>query len=34
MFGPGGNPLARNPFEIIGQLQRRKGLQLDIEVVR
>ena len=34
MFGPEGNPQARNLFEIIGQLQKREGLQLKVQVVR
>ncbi len=34
MLGPGGNPQARNLFEIIGQLQKREGLQLRVQVVR
>jgi hypothetical protein len=28
MFGPRGNPLARNLFSVIGYLQRQAGLQL------
>ena len=34
MFGSGGNPQARNVFEIIGHLQKREGLQLKVQVVR
>ena len=34
MFGPEGNPRARNLFAIIGQLQKREGLQLKVQVVR
>ena len=34
MFGPNGNPQARNLFEIIGHLQKREGLYLKIETVR
>ena len=34
MFAPGGNPQARNLFEIIGQLQKREGLQLKVHAVR
>ena len=34
MFGPVGNPQARNLFEIIGQLQKREGLQLKVHAVR
>ena len=34
MFGPNGNPQARNLFEIIGCLQEREGLHLKVEAVR
>ena len=34
MFGPDGNPQARNLFEIIGCLQEREGLQLKVHAVR
>ncbi len=34
MFGPAGNPQARNLFEIIGCLQRREGLQFEVRAVR
>ena len=34
MFGPRGNPQARNLFEVIGHLQRREGVQLDVRAVR
>ncbi|MDH3968015.1 MAG: hypothetical protein OEU56_13425 [Rhodospirillales bacterium] len=34
MFGPGGNPQARNLFEIIACLQRREGLHLEVQAVR
>ena len=30
MFGPKGNPQARNLFEIIGHLQKRKGLHFEL----
>jgi len=30
MFGPKGNPQARNLFEIIGHLQKREGLRLEV----
>ena len=30
MFGPGGNPQARNLFEVIGCLQRHEGVQLEV----
>ncbi len=34
MFGPNGNPQARNLFEIIGFLQEREGLHLKVQAVR
>ena len=34
MFGPTGNPQARNLFEIIGYLQKREGLRLEVHAVR
>ena len=34
MFGPHGNPQARNLFEIISCLQAREGLQLKVQAVR
>jgi len=34
MFGPSGNPQARNLFEIIGYLQKREGLHFEVHVVR
>ena len=34
MFGPNGNPQARNLFEVIGCLQECEGLQLKVEAVR
>jgi DNA-binding phage protein len=30
MFGPAGNPQARNLFSVISQLQRRAGLRLQV----
>jgi hypothetical protein len=30
MFGPKGNPPARNLLEVIGQLQRTEGLQFEL----
>lgn len=30
MFGPRGNPQARNLFSVLGYLQRRAGLQLHV----
>ncbi len=34
MFGPKGNPQARNLFEIIGYLQKREGLHFKVHAVR
>ena len=34
MLGPAGNPQARNLFEIIGHLQRREGLRLEVHAAR
>ncbi len=34
MFGPRGNPQARNLFEIIACLQRCEGLHLEVQAVR
>ena len=34
MFGPAGNPQARNLFEVINHLQQREGIRLEVQVVR
>ena len=34
MFGPRGNPQARNLFEVIGQLQKCEGVHLELEAAR
>ncbi len=34
MFGPRGNPQARNLFEIIGYLQERQGVSLEVRPAR
>ena len=34
MFGPKGNPQARNPFEIIGCLLKREGFHFELRAVR
>ena len=34
MFGPAGNPQARNLFEIIGHIQRHEGIRLQVQAVR
>ena len=34
MFGPSGNPRARNLFEVISCIQRHEGVQLQVKAVR
>ncbi len=34
MFGPKGNPQARNLFEIIGRLLKREGFHFEVRAVR
>jgi hypothetical protein len=34
MFGPKGNPQARNLFEIIDTLQKREGVHFEVRAVR
>ncbi|MXZ19591.1 MAG: transcriptional regulator [Caldilineaceae bacterium SB0665_bin_25] len=34
MFGPSGNPRARNLFEFISCIQRYEGVQLEVRAVR
>lgn len=34
MFGPDGNPRARNLFEIIEQLQKKEGVKFEVRTVR
>ncbi len=34
MFGPNGNPQARNLFEVINQIQRHEGVRLHVTAVR
>ena len=34
MFGPKGNPNARNLFDVIGCLQEHEGIQLEVHAVR
>jgi hypothetical protein len=34
MFGPNGNPQARNLFKIIAHLQEREGIHLKVQTVR
>ena len=32
MFSPNGNPLARNLLQVIGQLQEREGVRLQVQL--
>jgi DNA-binding phage protein len=34
MFGPGGNPQARNLFEIVAYLQKKEGVRLEVRSTR
>ena len=34
MFGPAGNPQARNLFEVISQIQQHEGVRLHVTAVR
>ncbi len=34
MFGPSGNPQARNLFEVIGCMQQHEGVQLEVRAIR
>ena len=34
MFGPEGNPQARNLFEVISRIQQYEGVQLEVKSVR
>ena len=34
MFGPSGNPQARNLFEVISRIQKHEGVQLEVNAVR
>ena len=34
MFGPAGNPQARNLFEVISHMQRHEGVHLEVRTVR
>ena len=34
MFGPSGNPHARNLFEVISRIQEHEGIQLEVNTVR
>jgi len=34
MFGPSGNPQARNLFEIVAYLQKKEGVRLEVRSAR
>ena len=34
MFGPAGNPHARNLFEVISRIQQHEGVQLEVRATR
>ena len=34
MFGPSGNPYARNLFEVISRIQQHEGIQLEVSALR
>ena len=34
MFGPSGNPHARNLFEVLSHIQKHEGVQLEVNAVR
>ncbi len=34
MFGPSGNPHARNLFEVISRIQEHEGIQLEVNTIR
>ncbi len=34
MFGPSGNPNARNLFEVLSHIQEHEGVQLEVNAVR
>ena len=34
MFGPNGNPQARNLFHVISRIQQNQGVQLEVKAVR
>lgn len=34
MFGPDGNPHARNLFQVISRIQQHEGVQLEVNAVR
>ena len=34
MFGPTGNPQARNLFEVLRHIQRQEGVRLQVQALR
>ena len=34
MFGPNGNPYARNLFDVIRRIQQHQGVQLEVKAIR
>ena len=34
MFGPSGNPYARNLFDVISRIQQHQGVQLEVKAIR
>ena len=34
MFGPNGNPHARNLFDVISRIQQHQGVQLEVKAIR
>ena len=34
MFGPNGNPYARNLFNVISRIQQHQGVQLEVKTIR
>ena len=34
MFGPNGNPYARNLFDVISRIQQHQGVQLEVKAIR
>ena len=34
MFGPSGNPYARNLFEVISRIQQHEGIHLEVNAIR
>ena len=34
MFGPNGNPYARNLFDVISRIQQYQGVHLEVKAIR